>query len=34
MDVVDTHIHLWTAGTHPFIVKLKDGGHPGGKFGN
>ena len=33
MDVVDTHFHLWTAETHPWVVKLKDGGHPVGKFG-
>ena len=34
MEVVDSHFHLWTVQTHPWIVKVKDGGHPGGKFGN
>lgn len=33
MEIVDTHFHLWTAKTHPWIVKVKDGGHPAGKFG-
>ena len=33
MEIVDTHFHLWTTKTHPWIVKVKDGGHPAGKFG-
>ena len=33
MEIVDSHFHLWTAKTHPWIVKVKDGGHPAGKFG-
>ena len=34
MEIADTHFHLWTAETHSWIVKMKDGGHPSGKFGN
>ena len=33
MEIVDTHMHLWTPETHPWVVKVKDGGHPVGKFG-
>ena len=33
MELVDTHFHFWTPQTHPWIVKVKDGGHPAGKFG-
>ena len=33
MEIVDAHMHLWTPETHPWVVKVKDGGHPVGKFG-
>lgn len=33
MEVVDAHMHLWTSETHPWLLKVKDGGHPAGSFG-
>lgn len=32
-EIVDTHMHLWTPSTHPWVEKVRDGGHPAGKFG-
>ena len=34
LEIVDGHMHLWTPQTHPWVEKVKDGGHPAGKFGN
>ena len=33
LEIVDAHMHLWTPETHPWTEKVKDGGHPAGKFG-
>lgn len=33
MEIVDAHMHLWTPETHPWLLGVKDGGHPAGKFG-
>lgn len=33
MEIVDGHMHLWTPETHPWVDKVKDGGHPAGPFG-
>ena len=33
MEVIDTHMHLWTPETHPWVLDFKDGGHPAGKWG-
>ena len=33
MEIVDTHMHLWSPKTHPWVLNVKDGGHPAGKFG-
>lgn len=33
MEVIDAHMHLWTPETHPWLLDVKDGGHPAGKFG-
>ena len=32
-EIVDAHMHLWSPSTHPWVEKVKDGGHPAGKFG-
>ena len=32
MEIVDAHMHLWTPETHPWLLGVKDGGHPAGKF--
>ncbi|XP_065886373.1 uncharacterized protein y4mH-like isoform X2 [Dysidea avara] len=32
MEIVDSHFHLWTPETHPWVGRMKDGGHPAGKF--
>lgn len=34
MEIVDAHMHLWSPVTHPWVQKVRDGGHPAGKFGN
>ena len=33
LEVIDTHMHLWTPETHPWVLSVRDGGHPAGKFG-
>ena len=33
MEIVDAHMHFWTPETHPWVAKVKDGGHPAGAFG-
>ena len=33
LEIVDAHMHLWSPTTHPWLEKVKDGGHPAGKFG-
>ena len=33
LEIVDAHMHLWTPETHPWVMGVKDGGHPAGKFG-
>ena len=33
MEIIDTHMHLWTPETHPWVLDFKDGGHPAGKWG-
>ncbi len=33
LEIVDAHMHLWSPSTHPWVEKVKDGGHPAGKFG-
>lgn len=32
MEIVDTHMHLWTPATHPALENVRNGGHPAGKF--
>jgi predicted TIM-barrel fold metal-dependent hydrolase len=32
MEIVDCHMHLWTPQTHPWVLNVKDGGHPAGPF--
>ena len=34
LEIVDAHMHLWSPQTHPWIEKVRDGGHPAGKFGS
>ncbi len=33
MEIVDGHMHLWTPETHPWLDKVRHGGHPAGNFG-
>ena len=33
LEIVDAHMHLWTPDTHPWVDKVRGGGHPAGKFG-
>lgn len=33
LEIVDAHMHLWSPATHPWVQKVRDGGHPAGKFG-
>ena len=33
MEVIDGHMHLWSPETHPWLEKVRNGGHPAGKFG-
>ena len=33
LEIVDAHMHLWTPTTHPWVEKVKGGGHPAGNFG-
>ena len=30
MELIDTHIHFWSPGTHPWVA---DKSHPANKFG-
>ena len=32
-EIVDAHMHLWSPATHPWVGKVRNGGHPAGKFG-
>ena len=33
LEIVDAHMHLWTPTTHPWVEKVRGGGHPAGNFG-
>ena len=33
LEIVDAHMHLWTPTTHPWVEKVRRGGHPAGNFG-